>query len=106
MLFDLAKDPDEKVNLAQDPEYRPILEGLRARIREVWDFEALNPTILASQTKRRLVAAALKKGVSPNWDFVPHPDYSDLYVRSANSHEVIDRKVRIAAKGYALPKNQ
>lgn len=105
LLFDLAHDHDEKVSLAQNPAYRDVLERLRARTHEVWDFSTLNPAILASQTKRHLVAAALKKGVPPDWDFVPHPDYSDIYVRSANSHEVIDRKVRIAAKGYPMPRN-
>lgn len=105
MLFDLARDPDELVNVAQDEAYREVVRRLRARSREIWDFEALDGMIRASQAKRRLVGAALRHGKKPDWDFMPAPDYSDIYVRTANSHEVIDRKVRIAARGYTLPRN-
>lgn len=105
MLFDLAKDPDELTNVAEDEAYHDVVRRLRRRSREMWDFEKLDNAIRASQAKRRLVGAALKRGRKPDWDFMPAPDYSDIYVRTANSHEVIDRKVRIAAKGYALPRN-
>ena len=49
---------------------------------------------------------ALKSGLQEAWDYVPKQDYDDTYVRSSNSHELIDRKVRIPAKGYTLPQNE
>lgn len=105
MLFDLENDPYELKDIVGSENHRSLVQRLRQRSREIWDFGQLDRKIRASQIKRRLVSEALKRGRKVIWDFVPNPDYSDLYVRSANSHEVIDRKVRIAAKGYDLPRN-
>ncbi len=63
-------------------------------------------TKVMKQKQRIVVSDALRSGRCKTWDYVPQSDYSDTYVRSANSHEVIDRKVRIAAKGHVLPQNK
>ena len=34
MLYDLEKDPDQLKNLANDPEYAPVLKRMRARTDE------------------------------------------------------------------------
>ncbi|SHJ31003.1 choline-sulfatase [Shimia gijangensis] len=105
MLFDLRVDPNELNNLAEHADSAELLSQFRARQAEVWDLPRLNDKIRRSQKKRDVVRDALKQGRAEPWDFIPKPDYSDTYVRSANSHEVIDRKVRLPAKGYPLPKN-
>lgn len=50
-LYDLKEDPEQMRNLAEDPEHRPILEGM---YRRIWDFalthkdELLNDYILTA----------------------------------------------------------
>ena len=105
-LFDLASDPHEQTNLLWDGSDHPMLSTFRQRTAAIWHMPDINRDIRLSQKKRIVVSDALRSGRCKTWDYVPQPDYSDTYVRSANSHEVIDRKVRIAAKGYALPENK
>lgn len=40
LLFDLAKDPDEQVNLADDPAHRELCHELRQYVAETMDFAA------------------------------------------------------------------
>jgi choline-sulfatase len=104
ILYDLEKDPNELRNIAALPEYADQIAAFRRRVIEVWDFPKLREDVLSSQRRRMVVAEALKTGRRANWDFMPMPDYNEIYVRS-HSHEVIDRRVRIAAPGYELPRN-
>lgn len=105
LLFDLKADPNELSNIAIKKQFATVIETFRRRVSEVWNLGDLNRKVRLSQNNRMIVRDALKKGQLVNWDFIPNPDYSDLYVRSSNSHEVIDRKVRIKARGYQLPRN-
>tara|TARA_B100001123_G_C15018335_1_gene910490 strand:- start:197 stop:916 length:720 start_codon:yes stop_codon:yes gene_type:complete len=104
LLFDLTADPNELRNLALKQPFGPVIEGFRRRVSEIWDLDDLGRRVRFSQKNRMVVRDAMKEGQLVKWDFSPNPDYSDLYVRSSNSHEVVDRKVRIKAKGYQLPK--
>jgi choline-sulfatase len=62
-LYDLVGDPDELVNLASDPAWRANADQFLAEIREKWDLERITREVLASQRRRRLVAAANAIGV-------------------------------------------
>ena len=103
LLFDLKSDPNELSNLAQEKPFESVIEVFRRRVSEIWDLDDLGRRVRFSQKNRMVVRDAMKEGQLVNWDFSPTADYSDLYVRSSNSHEVVDRKVRIKAKGYQLP---
>jgi len=103
LLFDLKSDANELSNLAHEKRFESVIETFRRRVSEVWDLDDLGRRVRISQKNRMIVRDAMKEGQLVNWDFSPTTDYSDLYVRSSNSHEVVDRKVRIKAKGYQLP---
>ncbi len=79
-LFDLAADPDECRNLAPERPERTL--SYLAEIGERWDLEALREEVLASQRRRRLVAAALATGRQTAWDWQPKRDASRMYVRT------------------------
>ena len=104
MFFDLKADPNELSDLALKKQIGPVVQAFRRRVSEIWDLDDLGRRVRLSQKNRMIARGAMKEGQLVNWDFSPNPDYSDLYVRSSNSHEVVDRKVRIKAKGYQLPK--
>jgi choline-sulfatase len=81
-LFDLARDPWERDNLATDPGYAEILAELRAEVASRWDLSALDLDIRDSQRRRHAVVAALASGAQTAWDFAPRSDASHSYIRN------------------------
>ena len=93
-LYDLAADPDERTNLATDPARRATVEQFLAEIGGHWDLERIAREVLASQRRRRLVAAANAVGVLESWDYQPRRDASAEYVRSHLDLEAIEAAAR------------
>ena len=54
-LFDLSSDPNEQVNLADDPAYAEVREELLAMCMADWDVEAIDAAVLADQNRRVLI---------------------------------------------------
>ena len=87
-LYDLASDPQERVNLAGRAEHATMVASFRAEVARRWSLPALHAEVLASQRRRHLVYAALRTGGYTPWDFQPRRDASRLYVR--NDQELND----------------
>jgi choline-sulfatase len=71
-LFDLARDPEETVNVSGSREYAGAEAGLRRRAEVEWDGGALKKAVLANQRERQVVQSA----GAPKWNFeavVPGP---------------------------------
>jgi choline-sulfatase len=71
LLFDVVADPDERVDLSEDPEHADALECLRAYVADTVDFDAL-----ADQQERDREALAdhdcdLPQGTSGNMYHLP-----------------------------------
>ena len=81
-LYDLAADPDERVNLADGTGPGALIAELRAEVARRWSLPALHAQVLASQQRRHLVYAALRSGRYTPWDFQPRRDASRQYVRN------------------------
>ncbi len=87
-LYDLAADPDERVNLAGQAGQAAIVEDFRAEVARRWALPDLNEAVLASQQQRHFVYRALRQGRFQPWDFQPIRDASRLYIR--NDQELND----------------
>ena len=68
-LFNLAADPLERTNLANDAESAPQLGTLMDEARRVWDPAAIQAGIERSTERRILIRAAHRLGRPPVWDY-------------------------------------
>jgi choline-sulfatase len=93
-LYDLAADPGERDNLAARPEEAERVADFRREAARRWNLPALEAKVRASQRRRRLVDAALRKGEIHSWDFQPLRDAAKLYVRNAMPLDDIEAMAR------------
>jgi choline-sulfatase len=98
-LYDVAADPDERNNLAIQAAHASQVEALRAEVARRWNLQLVHEQVLASQRRRHLVYAALRRGRYQPWDYQPVRDATRLYIRndqSLNDLEDMARFPRLA----------
>ncbi len=93
-LYDLSSDPRELSNLATDPAYAGQLAQLNAKAATQWDAKGIHADVLASQRSRRVVDAALRQGTYTPWDFQPHTDASQRFMRNHLDLNVVESSRR------------
>jgi len=81
-LFDLARDPMERTNLAALPEHAALAGDFAAEVARRWDSEKIRADVLATQKQRRAVHAAMEAGLMTSWDYQPVRDASQEFVRN------------------------
>lgn len=93
-LYDLVSDPHERVNLAADPHWAGHVRDLRREVARRWDMDALHQDVVASQSRRRLVDAALRTGRVSPWEYTPPADGSQQYMRNHLDLNDVERGTR------------
>ncbi len=81
-LYDLATDPLERANRADDPAAAEVLAELRAEVARRWDLERVDREVRQSQQRRRTVVSALERGVISSWDYAPAYNATRRYIRN------------------------
>ncbi|MGQ0564126.1 MAG: choline-sulfatase [Gemmobacter sp.] len=94
LLFDLAHDPHERHNLADDPRAAEVLAHFRARTAARWDLPAYDAEVRASQARRRVVYQALRNGAYYPWDHQPLRAASERYMRNHMDLNVLEESKR------------
>lgn len=100
-LFHLQDDPLERVNLATDPRGQGIAAEFAQQVTAHWDDDALRERVLASQQKRLFLTRIAGHDGIPKWDFQPHQDASQRYIRN---HQTLDEQEAFAR--YPRPLQQ
>lgn len=87
MMFDLAKDPNERNNLIGNPDYADTERHMRDAVLAGWNPEALNARILRSQANRQLLWNVVKNEKHDNWSFEFRHGDKQRYVRGGGDAE-------------------
>ena len=93
-LFDLAADPDELKNIADQPAYQKISRRFKEKVSAKWDLRNIHQQVLASQRRRKLVYRALRQGKYSPWDFQPLREAAQKYMRNHLDLNVLERTAR------------
>jgi len=99
LLFDLAHDPGERVNLAGDPRAAEVLAHFQLMAEDQWDLKAYDAEVRLSQARRWVVYEALRGGTHTPWDFQPHRAASDRYMRNHMDLNVLEEQKRFPRGG-------
>ena len=94
MLFDLASDPDERQNLAEDPRAAEVLAHFRGLADARWDLAAYDAEVRQSQARRWVVYEALRNGAYFPWDYQPLRAASERYMRNHMDLNVLEGQKR------------
>lgn len=89
-LYDLVSDSEELANLATQTDRTDMIADFRSEVARRWNLQKLHEAVLASQSRRHFVYAALRKGRYTPWDYQPVRDASRLYIR--NDQELNDQE--------------
>ena len=93
-LFDVANDPLETKNLAQDLRAEPILAHFRALADQRWDLSTYDAQVRESQARRWVVYEALRNGAYYPWDHQPLRAASERYMRNHMDLNVLEENKR------------
>lgn len=93
-LYDVEKDPHELNNLAQQADFQKLRQNFYEEVHQKWNPKVLYQEILDNQRRRRFVHSALSQGTHVSWDFQPHQDASQRYMRSHMDLNVLERTSR------------
>lgn len=86
LLFNVANDPHERSNLAQDPDYAELLQGFLNEMNEKWNSEELTDRIKLSQVRRRLVLESNQEGETPRWNHDETPGEKVIWYRGEEGY--------------------
>ncbi len=100
-LYDLAADPGETRNLADDPAFQPELEPLLEAVEAIWDLPRLRAEVMQSQRVRQFVNRAMQKGKQRSWEHYPNPiEEHTRFVRTGERFPDVERRSYLPYADY------
>ena len=86
LLFNLADDPNERVNLATLEDHVDLVRELEEEVRNKWDSAALSAEIIESQRRRALILSGYKTGGAPRWNHDEDEQDQVIWYRGQGSY--------------------
>lgn len=81
ILIDLAADPDETINLVNDPKHADLVAELHGLLVGRFDLDALTAAVKRNKKQRCFLHQSLKGSPGYVWDHQPDFDSAQQYVR-------------------------
>lgn len=103
LLFDLAEDPEEVRNLADDPACADTVRGLVEEITERYDMARIRQEVITSQRRRRAAHKGNMKGRRTDWDYTPPLHAGNVFMRSHMDVSEADHKFMYPARKPPKP---
>ena len=93
-LFDLEADPHELENQAGKKQHDDVYSRLARQAEERWDLDRFDAEVRASRQRRLTAYEALRRGRYTPWDYQPHEDASDRFMRNHMDLNVVEERNR------------
>jgi choline-sulfatase len=105
-LYDLAADPHERANLADDPASAGLAGEFRREVAARWDLTTLDREVRQSQRRRIAVSEALGTGTQTPWDFTPRYGASRRYIRNHMNLADLEKMARFPPVERRAPRRR
>ncbi len=86
LLFNLADDPRERNNLADQKDYEDLVAAFQAEVEAKWNIETIGKQVMLSQKRRRLVREAMNEGAPVRWNHGEHTLEETPWYRGGGSY--------------------
>ncbi|MBZ8135033.1 choline-sulfatase [Afifella sp. IM 167] len=86
LLFEIEADPDERRNLAADPEYAEVVNRFAGQARQKWDSQALWQDIHQDRRRRLFILEAAGVGHATRWNHGETPDDATPWYRGTEGY--------------------
>jgi choline-sulfatase len=89
-MFNVIKDPRELIDLASDPDYEELAQGMLDRIFEDWDPERVKQDMIIKKAQTQYMRNWGKQvgmGAMDLWNQISKPDYPDHPKHPGESHD-------------------
>jgi choline-sulfatase len=93
-LFDLASDPNELINVIDDPVHADAAEKFKKMANARWDLAQFDEEVRRSQARRWVVYDALRNGNYYPWDYQPLKKASERFMRNHMDLNMVEERQR------------
>ncbi len=102
-LYDVEADPNELNNLVGQDAYEAIRQAFHNEMMARWNPADVHREVLESQRRRQFLDRALRGGQFKPWDFQPHQDASQQYMRNHLDLNVLEKSSRFPSPDVPPP---